>query len=360
MKIRTRERYVLMSADYSQQEPKLLTQLCGDENMLESYRQGKDLYSQIAAIAFHTTYERCLEHFPKDTPIIQRDDGKWDYATEEEIQNNLYTKLADGETDTYKAGKSLRSQAKSILLGIMYGRGEKSIAEQLGCTVEEAKVIKDDVYEGFPAIRQFEEESLKMAREKGYVTTLWGRKRRLPEIQLPNFEFFYKPADVGPTEFGKIFQPENRIPDIEADGYKYQMLNATHYRAKEKLIQKLNEQGVYVQNNEGKIADATRQVINSRVQGSASDMSKKAMIAVNTDDALKAIKGQVIIPVHDELILQAPLRNARVAKQLFAFDMEHAAEDRLTVPIKCDVTVAERWYGAELDLNKELEGLSDD
>ena len=119
-KIRTRTRYVLMSSDYSQQEPKLLTQLCGDENMLESYRQGKDLYSQIAAIAFHTTYERCLEHFPKGTPIIQRDNGKWDYATDDEIKNKKYTKLADGETDTYKAGKGLRSQAKSILLGRHY------------------------------------------------------------------------------------------------------------------------------------------------------------------------------------------------------------------------------------------------
>ena len=75
----------------------------------------------------------------------------------------------DGTTN--KEGKERRTQAKSILLGVLYGRGEKSIAEQLNITVEEAKQIKESVFKGFPAIKKFEEKSLEMARNLGYVTT---------------------------------------------------------------------------------------------------------------------------------------------------------------------------------------------
>ena len=73
----------------------------------------------------------------------------------------------------------------------MYGRGEKSIAEQLGCSVEEAKSIKDNVYDAFPKIKTFERSSSLMVKSNGYVTTLWGRKRRLPDYNLPNYEFYY-------------------------------------------------------------------------------------------------------------------------------------------------------------------------
>lgn len=119
MSITARTRSVILSSDYSSQEPKVLGQLCNDEAMLTAFREGKDLYCQIAAVAFHTTYENCLEHFPKDTPIKKKGD-KWYYATQEEIDNNDFDKLADGETDTYSDGKNRRSQAKKILLGRHY------------------------------------------------------------------------------------------------------------------------------------------------------------------------------------------------------------------------------------------------
>lgn len=86
--------YVLMSSDYSQQEPKLMTQMCGDKKMLEAYQQGKDLYAQIASLAFNKSYEDCLEFYLDEN-------GK--------------------KTDkTNKEGKERRTQAKSILLGILY------------------------------------------------------------------------------------------------------------------------------------------------------------------------------------------------------------------------------------------------
>lgn len=88
------EGYVLMSSDYSQQEPKVMTQMCGDPKMLQAYKDGKDLYAQIAALAFDKPYEDCLEFYLDEN-------GK--------------------KTDkTNKEGKARRSQAKSILLGILY------------------------------------------------------------------------------------------------------------------------------------------------------------------------------------------------------------------------------------------------
>ena len=104
--------------------------------MLQAYRDGKDLYVEIAAIAMHVPYKKCLEHFPKGCPIKKNTDGKWEYAKlktgEEDGKNDFldlnyskidpelydYDKLADGETDTYKDGKERRGQAKKILLGI--------------------------------------------------------------------------------------------------------------------------------------------------------------------------------------------------------------------------------------------------
>lgn len=88
------EGYILMSSDYSQQEPKLMTQMCGDKKMLEAYQQGKDLYAQIASLAFDKPYEDCLEFYLDEN-------GK-------------------KTSETNKEGKARRSQAKSILLGTLY------------------------------------------------------------------------------------------------------------------------------------------------------------------------------------------------------------------------------------------------
>lgn len=132
--IKARTRRIIQGSDYSAQEPRVLTQLCEDPQMLQAYRDGKDLYVEIAAIALHLSYKECLEHFPKGAPIIMKD-GKWEYALlktgepddKKDFENldysNIdptlynYTKLADGETDVYKDGKERRGQAKRILLG---------------------------------------------------------------------------------------------------------------------------------------------------------------------------------------------------------------------------------------------------
>lgn len=95
------------------------------------------------------------------------------------------------------------------------------------------------------------------------------------------------------------------------------------------------------------------------VHNSAADMSKKAMLAVHNNEELNELKGKLLIPVHDELIIKAPLRYAKEVKTIFATAMEKAADDKLTIPISCDVTVSYSWYGDELNLDEELNELKD-
>ena len=368
--------YIIQGSDYSAQEPRLLSQLCADEGMLQAYRDGKDLYVEIAAISFHRPYKMCLEHFPKGAPIKQDKDGHWWYAKlktgeDDTIQNfedfgkyledtfdpNLYDydKIADGENDKFDEGKEFRGQAKKILLGIMYGRGEKSIAEQLGCEVDEARDIKNSVYDAFPRIKPFEDESKKMVREKGYVTTLWGRRRRLPEYNLPTNEVYYIYKDKD----GKEIRREDLtiVNPKRAAEVKTEFLQVSWKKRAEWLENLEEKEGIIFIDNSSRIAKAGRQIINSRVQGSAADMSKLALVKIYMDEELRARKVKLIIPVHDEILVETPLRYAEYVRHRFAEDMMTAARPTLTIPVSCDVESSERWYGEQIDLNEKLKGL---
>lgn len=368
-----RTRRIIQGADYSAQEPRVLTQLCEDPSMLKAYMDRKDLYVEIAAISFDRPYKYCLEHFPKNCPIKQNSKGKWEYARlksgeddgklkfEDLIYDDInpedydYDKLSDGETDVFKEGKEYRGQAKRILLGIMYGRGEKSIAEQLGCTVDEAKAIKNSVYTAFPYIKKFEIASNEKVRQFGFVSTLWGRKRRLPEFNLPKYQISYI------DDNGNIMSTP--VPQAIKDEITEKLeakVKAKAYREVDRLIALYNEKkGIQIIDNGSRIAAAGRQIINAQVQGSAADMSKLALIKIDNDVELKKRKVIIIIPVHDEILIETPLRYASFVKKQFSMDMETAARPRLTIPISCDVVSSERWTGEELDINEELKGLEE-
>lgn len=308
---------VLMSADFSQQEPKVMTAMCQDPAMIQAYHEGKDLYASIASLAFNKPYEDCLEFRP------------------------------DGTTN--REGKERRSSAKSILLGILYGRGINSVAEQLHTTKQKAQQIQDKVFKGFPAIKQFEEDTIRMAEELGYVTTFWGRKRRLPEMQLEEYEFKWKPGygDDDPLSF------DNEVVDFEVPEElkrKYiKKLNKVWGSQKRKIYEEANEEGIWIVDNGGKIADATRQCVNSRIQGSAADMTKLAGIIIHNNERLKELGFKLLIPIHDEYLAECPKENAKECAKLFNDCMCEAAKD-LNLPMKTDVSITEKWYGPEVKL----------
>lgn len=321
---------VMLSSDFSQQEPRCMAAMCGDEIMLQAYKDDKDLYASIASLAFNMPYKECLE-FMTDS------DGNWIYNE-------------NGDKITYPAGKERRSSAKSILLGILYGRGINSVAEQLHTTKQKAQQIQDKVFKGFPAIKQFEKDSISMAENLGYVTTFWGRKRRLPEMQLKEFEFKFKPGygDIDPLSF-ETETVETDVPEQLKQKYR-RKLRQNPYKKRTVYEEALNE-GIIITDNGGKIADATRQCVNSRIQGSAADMSKLAGRLIYDNERLRELGFKLLVPIHDEYLAECPKENAKECAKIFSECMCQAAKD-LGIPIHCDVVCSYQWYGDGLNLEE--------
>ena len=358
-----RKRYVLVGGDYSAQEPRVTAVLAHEKDMQTAFDNDRDVYSTIAAKAFHTSYENCLEHFPKDTPIYEHG-GNWYYFTDKgnpcyhDFQPEKEDKFADGSTDTYHDGKLRRKQSKVILLGMLYGRGDKSLAEQLSCDLEEAKDIKRTVFSAFPNLVAFEQGNIEHVKKYGYVETLWGRKRRLPDVQLPDYGFTFPDATM--TDYDK-----KKIED-----YYTNKLNSVYgafmkfidvFEKRQSIMKDCNEKyGVKIKDNTGLIARAIRQATNARVQGSASDLTKKAIVAITSDERLMKLGFRIIVPIHDELINEVPLYNVKEAIPLFVYDMGTAGKEFIPGIIKVDPSVTYNWYGDEIDIDKELHHRGDD
>jgi DNA polymerase I-like protein with 3'-5' exonuclease and polymerase domains len=311
---------VLLSGDFSQQEPRVMTAMCQDPEMIKAYKNGLDLYASIASIAFNKPYEDCLEFYP------------------------------DGRDNP--EGEVRRSSAKSILLGILYGRGINSIAEQLNTTKQKAKIIQDKVFKEFPAIKKFEEDSIEMAQTRGYVTTFWGRKRRLPDMQLPEFEFKYKEGygDVDPLSFDTEIV-ELEVPTNVKRLYESKMRGVYKREDKQKVKDAAEKEGIIIKDNGGKIADATRQVVNSRIQGSAADMSKIAGINLFSNARLKELGFKLLVPIHDEYLAECPIEHAKECAKLMTECMCASAE-AIQLPIKVDIAVSYKWKGEKLNLEE--------
>lgn len=317
---------VLISCDYSAQEPRLTAHLSKDEKMVKAYQEGKDVYSEIAAISFNKSYEECLE-------FVLDENGK--------------------KTDiTNPEGKERRSAAKKIVLGINYGMSMKSIAADLHCDIAKAQQIYDDVLNKFTGLREFKNNSETFARKYGYVTTNWGRKRRLPDMQLPYYEFYYKEGQV-PVDFDPLADDteefSSEVPQELCEEYTNKLLNARSWKDKRKIKDKLDSMGIDIVDNTRKIGDATRQVVNSRVQGSAADLTKLAMIELHNNQELRDLGFKMLIPIHDEILAECPRENAKRCGELMEKMMIDAARD-LIVPISCDAEYTEHWYGKPIEI----------
>lgn len=241
---------------------------------------------------------------------------------------------------------------------ICYGRSVPSIAEQLYGTrddmsdeekTKEAQKVFDSVLNSFPNLRALMTNTQDKARRLGYTETILGRRRHLPDMQLPEFEFKamknYVNPDVDPLDLTTLADrstiPERIVRQLEKEfaGYKY--FGQIARRTKE-----LYEEGIRVINNRPKINDATRQCVNSVVQGSAADQTKMAILELEHNERWKAIGGRLLVPVHDELIAEVPIEHWKEGGELLSKCMCDAASF-LPFPSKCDVTTTFRWYGVE-------------
>ena len=211
--------YSLLDADYSQIELRVLASVCGDENMQASFIEGKDIHRSTAAQVF-------------DLPE--------DFVTPE-----------------------MRSAAKAVNFGIIYGIGAFSLSKDIGVSVAEAKRYIQNYLNNFPKVTEFMDSTVENGIKDGYVTTLFGRRRYIPELSASN-----------------------------------------------KMIQ----------------AFGKRAAMNAPIQGAAADIIKIAMVKVYNRLKSEKLDARLILQVHDELIIEASDTDADKAAVILKEEMENAVK----------------------------------
>lgn len=296
--------------------------------MINAYKEGKDLYAVIASMSFDRKYEDCLEFYPEGTVIEH--DGKQVVCGYKTHQN--------------KEGKKYRTMSKCILLGVLYGRGAASVGEQIGKSREEAQEIIDKFFKAFPKVQNWINKSIESAHKVGYVEDILGRRRRLPDIQLPKYEI--KDNNNQDTDFNPfLICKDRKAKSSLVEKYEAELAKIKNRRDYETIKNKALAENIEIHDNTGFIAEAERQSVNSRVQGGAATLTKNALLSLYYDQRLKAIKARLINTVHDEILIEVPEEFAKEGAELLAENMINSAKTIVTnVPMKCDTYDVNCWY----------------
>ena len=231
----------------------------------------------------------------------------------------------------------------------MYGRSTKSIAEQLGVSVQKAQEITDKFFNSFPNVKKFVESTEEFARVNGFVETAWGRKRRLPDMQLPDFELKYDDAYAfDPLDFDSNEKLE--VSEQDRNYYINKLQRCRFFRDRLAIKEEAKRNGIIIKDNTGFIAEAQRQCVNSIIQGSSADCTKLAMINIHNDSQLQDMGCRLVIQIHDEVIVEVPEENARKCAERLSEIMIEAPKSKLSVPMKVDTEITKCWYGEEIKL----------
>ena len=209
---------VLVDADYSQIELRLLAHMAGDEAMQQAFRSGEDFHTVTAAKVFH--------------------------VPEAEVTHQM------------------RSRAKAVNFGIVYGMSAFSLSQDIHVTVAEAKDYMERYFATYPGVRQYMTDVVERAREQGFVETLYHRRRTLPELKSSNF----------------------------------------------------------IQRSFGE-----RVALNMPIQGTAADVMKLAMLRVHDRIRREGLQARLIMQVHDELIVECPEGEQQAVETLLRQEMEQVA-----------------------------------
>lgn len=228
----------LVCADYSQIELRLVAAMSGDEHMISDYNSGHDIHRATAAKVFGIPIE---------------------FVTDE-----------------------MRSSAKAVNFGIIYGISDFGLSENIGCSVKEAKGFIERYFESYPKIQEYMQKTVEEAKINGYVQTLSGRTRVIPELSSPVYTV---------RSFGE------------------------------------------------------RAAMNMPLQGTASDIIKLAMIAVNKELAEKVPQAKLLLQVHDELIVDCPESDVEIVASILKKCMEGVMQ--LKVPLIAEVGVGDNWLEAK-------------
>lgn len=242
-------------------------------------------------------------------------------------------------------GKERRAKAKTILLGITYGMGPTTLAERMDLSREESEKIIDDFYKGFPGVKKLTEDSQEMLRKKGYVTDMFGRRRHIPDAQLPEYEI---KSEKKSFEFNPLLDSpqhlDRRTESLISD-YNKKLSEVKWKKERDAIVAQAKKDGLSVTYNGGFINRALRQCLNARIQGTARSMTKLAMIMVHNDKELNDLGFKLLVTVHDEVFGMAPTENSKRAGERLCEVMVEAAKVKCgSVKWKCDPYIVKRWY----------------
>ena len=224
--IPSEEGWVIFAADYSQIELRVLAHIANDEKLIEAFQEGLDIHTKTAMDVFH--------------------------VSKEEVTSNM------------------RRHAKAVNFGIVYGISDYGLSQSLNITRKEAGSFIERYLESFPGVKEYMEEIVKDAKQKGFVSTLLHRRRYIPEITSRNFNL-------------RSF--------------------------------------------------AERTAMNTPIQGSAADIIKKAMIDMADRLKKENLKSRLLLSVHDELIFEAPEEEIERLKEIVPDVMEHTVELKVPLKV---------------------------
>lgn len=322
MMFKASDGYRIVGGDFKSQEPRLTTHMSQDENMLNAYKEDKDLYAVIASLSFDKSYEECLEYHPVT--------GK---------------KQVDGA--------ERRSNGKTLLLGIEYGMGAGSVGEQIGKSKTEAQSIIDRFFEAFPKVKKWVDSTHKKVKELGYVEDWYGRRRRLPNINLPEYLIESKDKNIQNNfnPFLNCFDRTNSAFDKIKKSYENKLKNCKFNSQVRGIIEEADAQGIYIRSNSNLIAEAERQSVNSIIQGGAATLTKIAMINIDNDEILNKLDFHLLITIHDEVLGECPSENADAVAKRLKQVMIDTAKPYMEVPMDCDEYNVSHWYEQEYQAN---------
>ena len=229
--------WVLVDADYSQIELRLLAHMSGDEAMIQAFRDGVDIHTVTASQVFGVSPDRVTG--------------------------------------------DMRRAAKAVNFGIVYGISPFSLSQDIHVSVAQAKSYMEKYFEHYAGVRAYMDGVVEQGKSQGYVSTLYGRRRWLPELKSSNFNT---------RSFGE------------------------------------------------------RVALNMPIQGTAADIIKLAMIRVEHRLAQEGLQAQLVLQVHDELIVECPQAEADTVARLLTQEMEGVAQ--LAVPLTAEAKVGQTWAQA--------------
>jgi len=231
---------------------------------------------------------------------------------------------------------------------VLYGRGAASVGEQIKKSREEAQDVIDKFFNAFPNVKKWIDKSIEDAHRTGFVEDVAGRRRRLPDILLPLYDIELADKSKTGTLFNPLLECDDKIDESSnklIKKYQAKCADIKYSREYDKIRDEALKEGIIIHNNNGFIAQAERQAVNSRVQGGAASLTKTALIDIYHDQKLRDMGAYLINTVHDEILIEAPDKHMKEAADRLVEVMVSAAKKYVyNVPMSCDPYITNAWY----------------